>query len=92
MKCANCSNDAMYVYRITKSKSVYYCGKDLPSFLEDRRKAGLLDLTAAFTEAKESATETLSVPKKKATKKMEQPVVVEESVEETEEPVATETE
>ena len=49
MKCANCLNDAMYVYRITKTESVYYCGKDLPSFLEDRRKAGLLNITEAFT-------------------------------------------
>jgi hypothetical protein len=71
MKCANCSNDAMYVYRITKSNAVYYCGKDLPSFLEDRRKAGLLNITEAFTEAKESVAETLSVPKKKTAKKTE---------------------
>lgn len=92
MKCANCSKDAMYVYRITKSKSVYYCGKDLPSFLEDRRKAGLLNITAAFTEAKQSVTETLSVPKKKSTKKTEEPVVAEEPKAEVEEPVATETE
>lgn len=71
MKCANCSKDAMYVYRITKTKSVYYCGKDLPSFLEDRRKADLLNITEAFTEAKESVAETLSVPKKKTAKKTE---------------------
>jgi len=91
MKCANCVNDAMYVYRITKLDSVYYCGKDLPSFLEDRRKAGLLSITAAFTEAKESVVETLSVSKKKTTKKTEEPA--EEPAEEpTEEPVATETE
>lgn len=71
MKCANCSRDALYVYRITKTKSVYYCGKDLPSFLEDRRKAGLLNITQALTDAKESAVEALSVPKKKAAKKSE---------------------
>ena len=71
MKCANCSKDAMYVYRITKTNSVYYCGKDLPSFLEDRRKAGLLNITEAFTEAKEFVAETLSVPKKKTAKKTE---------------------
>ena len=82
MKCANCSNDAMYVYRITKTKSIYYCGKDLPKFLEDRRKAGLLKITEEFTEAKETAievlkvseveeevVESLPVPKKKTAKK-----------------------
>jgi hypothetical protein len=72
MKCANCSNDALYVYRITKTESVYYCGKDLPSFLEDRRKAGLLNITEAFTEAKEEVVETLSVTKKKTAKKTEE--------------------
>jgi len=72
MKCANCPNDAMYVYRITKTESVYYCGKDLPSFLEDRRKAGLLNITEAFTEAKEEVVETLSVTKKKTAKKTEE--------------------
>lgn len=71
MKCANCSNDALYVYRITKTESVYYCGKDLPSFLEDRRKAGLLNITQALTEAKEEVVEILSTPKKKTAKKTE---------------------
>jgi len=79
MKCANCSNDAMYVYRITKTKSLYYCGKDLPSFLEDRRKAGHLNITEAFTEAKESAAENLSVSKKKTAKKTEEPEVATET-------------
>jgi hypothetical protein len=72
----------MYVYRITKTKSIYYCGKDLPKFLEDRRKAGLLKITEEFTEAKETAievlkvseveeevVESLPVPKKKTAKK-----------------------
>jgi hypothetical protein len=62
----------MYVYRITKTESVYYCGKDLPSFLEDRRKAGLLNITEAFIEAKEEVVETLSVTKKKTAKKTEE--------------------
>lgn len=72
MKCANCPDDAMYVYRLTKTKSVHYCGKDLPSFLEDRRKAGLLNITEAFTEAKDSVVEELSVTKKKTAKKTEE--------------------
>ena len=71
MKCVNCSNDAMYIYRITKLESIYYCGRDLPRFLEERRKAGLLNLTEAFTEAQESAIEELSVTKKKTAKKTE---------------------
>jgi hypothetical protein len=76
MKCANCDKDALFEYRITKNKSVFYCGKDLPKFLEERKKAGLLKITPAFTEAKESALEQLSPeiveepkPVKKAVKK-----------------------
>lgn len=76
MKCANCDKDALFEYQITKNKSIYYCGKDLPGFLEERKKAGLLKITPAFTEAKESALEQLSPetteepkPVKKTTKK-----------------------
>jgi hypothetical protein len=76
MKCANCDKDALFEYQITKQKSIYYCGKDLPGFLEERKKAGLLKITPAFTEAKESALEQLSPettpapkPVKKTTKK-----------------------
>lgn len=73
MKCANCNADALYVYRITFSKSVYYCGKDLPKFLDDRKKAGLLKLTDQFKVEYDSAIEILK------------PTVVEEQV--VEEPV-----
>ena len=60
MKCANCDSDALYVYRVTLNKSVYYCGKDLPKFLEERRRAGLLAITEEFTKEKELALEILS--------------------------------
>ena len=45
MKCANCNKDAQYIYKLTLDNVIYYCAKDLPSFLEPRRKAGLLELT-----------------------------------------------
>lgn len=45
MKCANCNNPAVYVYRITADKFTPYCEKDLPLFLDGRRKAGLLETT-----------------------------------------------
>jgi hypothetical protein len=44
MKCANCSEDAIYVYRITFKKAIYYCKKDLPKFLDAQRKAGFLNI------------------------------------------------
>ena len=82
MKCANCSRDAMYEYRVTQGSSVFYCGTDLPAFLEPRRRAGLLTITPKLTEELSSALEVLSdkpvveaapeekpAPKKKAAKK-----------------------
>lgn len=76
MKCANCDKDALFEYQITSKKSIFYCGQDLPGFLEERKKAGLLKITSAFTDAKENALEQLSPetteepkPVKKAAKK-----------------------
>lgn len=62
MKCANCPADALFEYRITLDKSVYYCGKHLPKFLEPRRKAGQLTLTPAFEEAKKQVDELVGTP------------------------------
>jgi len=59
MKCANCDANALYVYRVTLNKSLYYCGKDLPKFLEERKKAGLLKLTDQFKVEHDSAIELL---------------------------------
>jgi hypothetical protein len=71
----------MYEYKITKKTSQFYCGKHLPSFLQERRKAGLLDITAQYEEAAKDALAVLSTstpeeieeessaPKKKATTK-----------------------
>jgi hypothetical protein len=78
MKCANCDKDAQYVYRLTAQKSILYCAKDLPKFLEPRLKAGLLELTTSHKELIEEAlpniiftpeSTTDTTPKKKPTKK-----------------------
>lgn len=78
MKCANCNKPAMFEYRITQTQSLFYCGSDLPKFLEERRKAGLLTLTDANKDAEKSAVKTLEfipsekpVTKKKSSKKSE---------------------
>jgi hypothetical protein len=60
MKCANCDKNALFMYRMTRNKALYYCGKDLPKFLEERRRAGLLAITEEFTKEKELALEILS--------------------------------
>ena len=82
MKCSNCDKEALYEYKITLKNSVFYCAKDLPKFLDARKKAGLLTLTEAHAVEKETAfsalttptveeptTEETSTPKKKAAKK-----------------------
>ena len=85
MKCANCSNDARYIYRLTPKNGIGYCDKDLPKFLEERRKAGLLELvpetkaaidtalknitTAIPAPTEEPITEETPAPSKKSIKK-----------------------
>jgi len=66
MKCANCNNDAQYVYKITNDHTILYCAKDLPKFLDERRKAGLLE-TVAAEKAPEPTPEP--TPTKKPSKK-----------------------
>ena len=60
MKCANCDRNALFEYKISKVTSVFYCGKDLPSFLNERKKAGLLTITEAHETLIESAIEKVS--------------------------------
>ena len=71
MKCANCDKDAMYEYKISLQDSILYCGKDLPSFLDERRRAGLLTITPKLSEEQQKALNTLSL-------KVEKPEVSEE--------------
>lgn len=60
MKCDNCDSNALYIYQLTAKKSVYYCGKDLPRFLEQRKRAGLLKITDQFKVEYDSAIDTLT--------------------------------
>lgn len=80
MKCANCKETAAYEYKLTEQKSIFYCDKHLPKFLETAKKAGLLVKTKEFTAALEEGLKNISItaepevvetpkPKKKATKK-----------------------
>lgn len=77
MKCINCDLRAMFEYKISKVESILYCGKCLPSFLNDRKKAGLLTITEEYKEDQASALKALApettdpeeIPKKKAASK-----------------------
>jgi len=74
MLCANCDKPAMFEYRLTQDTSIFYCGKDLPTFLNERRKAGLLAITDANQRAEQTALDVLSseTSKKKLPKKLNQ--------------------
>jgi len=73
MKCANCVKDAMYTYEINKSHAIHYCETHLPSFLNARKKAGLLKTTDSHAEELTSALSALSTPA--ATAPVEAPLV-----------------
>ena len=81
MNCVNCSTTALYEYRITHDKSMFYCGAHLPRFLEPRRRAGSLQITDALNAELTSALAILATnptaeetpkPVKKAAKKKEE--------------------
>ena len=72
MKCANCPKDGLYVYKITAKTEVIYCDKHLPSFLENAKKAGLLQKTEALKSILEEGLKTIGTPV------VEAPAVVEE--------------
>jgi|APGre2960657373_1045057.scaffolds.fasta_scaffold00216_11 hypothetical protein len=60
MICASCKKDAMFEYRLTRGKSIFYCGTHLPRFLEPQRKAGLLKITESHATNEASALAALS--------------------------------
>ena len=62
MKCANCDKEAAFEYRLTLEKSLFYCGKDLPAFLEGRKKAGLLKVTQQYKDDQQSALAVITTP------------------------------
>lgn len=75
MNCANCSNKALYEYKITEKTSVFYCGKDLPKFLDGRKVANLIPLTESHNEELASALDILSVKAEEPLEPTEPPVV-----------------
>ena len=58
--CANCENDALYVYEVNRDVVVNYCDKDLPGFLKERRDAGALPTTEAYAKLREEALAALT--------------------------------
>lgn len=84
MKCANCDEMSMYEYKLVQDKSIFYCGKHLPRFLDSMRKAGNLATTPHMTDTVDDALATLETASSKSKKKAKS------SKEEAEEPVVEE--
>lgn len=76
MKCANCKEEAVYIYRLTSAKSINYCKKDLPKFLDERRKAGLLETTSDYKAMLVEGQKTIAVTyDKPVAEAVDEPVV-----------------
>lgn len=50
--CVNCTNEAVYEYVISTSYSQFYCRKDLPKFLKEQARQGLLEIKAKIETKK----------------------------------------
>jgi hypothetical protein len=62
MKCANCKEAAWYEYKLTLDQSLYFCEKDLPSFLAKAKLANILEKTPELKEMIEEGLQSISVP------------------------------
>jgi hypothetical protein len=67
--CANCSNDAFYIYQVNESFGISYCSYHVPRFLQDQKNAGLLKTTAEFNKAQADALASLATVKDDTTSK-----------------------
>jgi len=48
MKCANCEENAVYVYTAGAIEGILYCYHCLPYFLREQARAGVLGTTPEF--------------------------------------------
>lgn len=87
--CANCSNDALYTYKVSEEYGIDYCQYHLPNFLNGLTNSNVVVHTPEFDTLKaEVVAEVAPSKKKKATPVVEEvveetPVVEEAPVEET---------
>lgn len=93
LTCSNCSNEALYKYRVTGTYSMPFCVPCLPGFLKSKQYAGRVVKVAQEEVTVEEAPKPAPkkrTTKKKATKPVEEPVVEEPVVEDATEEVVAE--
>lgn len=81
-KCANCVNEAPYLYRVTPTFGIPYCSKHVPRFLLSELKAGNLHAPSEVVEDAPVSTKSKSSKAKASEPVVEEPVVEETVVEE----------
>ena len=62
MKCANCTNDAVYVLDDARVSTVYYCGVCLPAHLRGAAAKGHLDIPAPVVETSSKKKKAAAAP------------------------------
>lgn len=77
IKCANCSEEALYTYHINSEMSVNYCFDCLPRFLYPKRNAGLLPLEIPEVVSEVVPEEPIKLTKKKVTDTVAETTVAE---------------
>lgn len=79
MQCANCARAAIYIYAPRQITPSAYCERHLPSFLRNQARAGLLETTQAFDDARTAALSKLATPQVAAPDPEPEPTVEAES-------------
>lgn len=62
MKCANCSKDAAYTYRLNEDSLIHYCYAHLPKFLKNLRNNESLKLYVPPTKTTKKTTTVVEEP------------------------------
>lgn len=58
-KCANCDNDALYIYSLNEEVSTLFCATHVPGFLRAQKNAGLLPTVNDFEARKQAVLDSL---------------------------------
>lgn len=59
IKCRNCNQPALYIYKLTATRTIPYCKTHLPRFLDSMRRAGNLETTEAYDRKAREALDAL---------------------------------
>lgn len=61
MKCANCTADAAFEYKVNASNSAYFCVNHVPKFLQSPKFSGRMVKVVAEKSSKKKTTKAAPV-------------------------------